>query len=46
MRGGSFLCSENYRTNYRVAGGSHSTPGTGLNNVGFRCVRDIDEIAR
>lgn len=39
MRGGSFLCAENYCTNYRVAGRSHSSPETGLNNVGFRCVR-------
>jgi formylglycine-generating enzyme required for sulfatase activity len=39
MRGGSFLCAENYCTNYRVAGRSHSSLETGLNNVGFRCVR-------
>ena len=39
------LSGGNYRTNYRVAGRSHSTPGIGLNNVGFRCVRDIDDIA-
>ena len=39
MRGGSFLCAENFCTNYRVAGRSHSSPETGLNNVGFRCVR-------
>ena len=42
MRGGSFLCAENFCTNYRVAGRSHSSPETGLNNVGFRCVRDIE----
>lgn len=42
MRGGSFLCAENFCTNYRVAGRSHSSPETGLNNVGFRCVRDGD----
>lgn len=42
MRGGSFLCAENFCTNYRVAGRSRSTPDTGLNNVGFRCVRDIN----
>ena len=40
MRGGSFLCAENFCSNYRVAGRSHSTPDTGLSNVGFRCVRD------
>ena len=42
MRGGSFLCAENFCTNYRVAGRSHSTPDTGLNNVGFRCVKDAE----
>ncbi|HEY2930197.1 MAG TPA: formylglycine-generating enzyme family protein [Acidobacteriota bacterium] len=40
IRGGSFLCSENYCTNYRVAGRSHATPDSGLNNLGFRCVKD------
>jgi formylglycine-generating enzyme required for sulfatase activity len=40
MRGGSWLCAENYCTNYRVAGRSHATPDTGLNNLGFRCVSD------
>lgn len=41
IRGGSFLCAENYCSNYRVAGRSHSEPDTGLNNLGFRCVRDM-----
>ena len=27
-------------TNYRVAARSHATPDSGLNNLGFRCVRD------
>ena len=40
IRGGSFLCAENFCTNYRVAGRSHATPDSGLNNLGFRCVRD------
>lgn len=44
MRGGSFLCAENFCTNYRVAGRSHATPDTGLNNVGFRCVRDAGDV--
>lgn len=39
MRGGSWMCSENYCSNYRVAGRSHATPDTGLNNLGFRCVQ-------
>lgn len=41
IRGGSFLCAENHCSNYRVAGRSHSAPDSGLNNLGFRCVRDI-----
>jgi formylglycine-generating enzyme required for sulfatase activity len=40
IRGGSFLCAENYCANFRVAGRSSATPDTGLNNLGFRCVRD------
>ncbi len=40
LRGGSFLCAENFCTNYRVAGRSHATPDSGLNNMGFRCARD------
>lgn len=43
MRGGSWMCAGNFCTNYRVAGRSHSTPETGLNNVGFRLVRDINK---
>jgi formylglycine-generating enzyme required for sulfatase activity len=42
IRGGSWLCSENYCTNYRVAARSHAAPDSGLNNLGFRCVRDIE----
>lgn len=40
IRGGSYLCAENFCSNYRVAGRSHATPDSGLNNLGFRCVRD------
>lgn len=40
IRGGSFLCAENFCSNYRVAGRSHATPDSGLNNLGFRCARD------
>jgi sulfatase modifying factor 1 len=42
IRGGSFLCAENYCSNYRVAGRSHSEPDSGLDNLGFRCARDIN----
>ena len=41
IRGGSWMCSENFCTNYRAAARSHSPPDSGLNNLGFRCVRDL-----
>lgn len=41
IRGGSFLCAQNFCSNYRVAGRSHSAPDSGLNNLGFRCVKDV-----
>jgi sulfatase modifying factor 1 len=40
IRGGSWMCSENFCSNYRVASRSRATPDSGLNNVGFRCARD------
>ena len=40
LRGGSWMCSENYCTNYRPAARSHATPDSALNNLGFRCVSD------
>ncbi len=40
IRGGSWMCSENFCTNYRVAARSHATPDSGLDNLGFRCVCD------
>jgi formylglycine-generating enzyme required for sulfatase activity len=43
LRGGSWLCSENFCSNYRVSGRSHATPDSGLNNLGFRCVRDLEK---
>ncbi|HEY8561948.1 MAG TPA: formylglycine-generating enzyme family protein [Pyrinomonadaceae bacterium] len=41
IRGGSFLCAENFCSNYRVAGRSRATPDSGMNNLGFRCARDL-----
>lgn len=40
IRGGSWLCSDNYCTGYRVASRMHTAPDSGLNNLGFRCVQD------
>jgi formylglycine-generating enzyme required for sulfatase activity len=42
IRGGSWMCSENYCNNYRVAGRSKTTPDTALNNLGFRCAKDVN----
>jgi len=40
IRGGSWLCAENYCTNYRAAGRSKTPTDSSLNNIGFRLVRD------
>lgn len=42
MRGGSWMCAENFCTNYRVAARSHATPDSGMNNLGFRCAKDVE----
>jgi formylglycine-generating enzyme required for sulfatase activity len=41
MRGGSFLCNDSYCSGYRVARRMKSSPDTGLEHTGFRCVRDL-----
>ncbi|MEZ4959157.1 MAG: SUMF1/EgtB/PvdO family nonheme iron enzyme [Saprospiraceae bacterium] len=41
MRGGSFLCNDDYCSGYRNARRMGSSPDTGLNPVGFRCVKDL-----
>lgn len=40
IRGGSWLCASNYCAGYRAAARQHTAPDSGLNNLGFRCVRD------
>ena len=40
IRGGSWMCSENYCVGYRVAARNHTAPDSGLNNLGFRCAKD------
>ncbi len=40
MRGGSFLCNESYCSGYRVAARMKSSPDTGLEHTGFRCVKN------
>ena len=41
LRGGSFLCNDSYCAGYRTAARMKSSPDTGLEHTGFRCVRDI-----
>lgn len=40
MRGGSFLCTEQYCSRYMVGTRGKGDTGTGTNHLGFRCVRD------
>ena len=40
VRGGSFLCNASYCKGYRVSSRMKSSPDTGLENTGFRCVAD------
>lgn len=40
LRGGSWMCSTNYCVGYRVAARNKTAPDSGLNNLGFRCVKD------
>ncbi|MDF2434366.1 MAG: formylglycine-rating enzyme [Mucilaginibacter sp.] len=40
IRGGSFLCNDSYCSGYRVARRMKSTEDSGMEHVGFRCIRD------
>jgi formylglycine-generating enzyme len=40
LRGGSFLCNDSYCSGYRVARRMKSSPDTGLEHTGFRCVKN------
>ena len=40
IKGGSFLCSEQYCSNYRPSARMASASDTGQNHVGFRCAKD------
>jgi formylglycine-generating enzyme required for sulfatase activity len=42
LRGGSFLCNDTYCSGYRVARRMKSSPDTGLEHTGFRCVSDVN----
>lgn len=40
VRGGSFLCNASYCSSYRVSARMKTSPDTGLEHTGFRCVSD------
>ncbi|MGZ3754088.1 MAG: formylglycine-generating enzyme family protein [Mucilaginibacter sp.] len=40
IRGGSFLCNDSYCSGFRVARRMKSTEDSGMEHVGFRCVKD------
>jgi sulfatase modifying factor 1 len=40
IRGGSFLCNDSYCSGYRISRRMKSTEDSGLEHLGFRCVRD------
>ncbi|HWA35576.1 MAG TPA: formylglycine-generating enzyme family protein [Cyclobacteriaceae bacterium] len=39
-KGGSYLCSGNYCSNYKPSGRQGSSYDTGMSHTGFRCVKD------
>lgn len=41
VRGGSFLCNASYCKGYRVSSRMKTSPDTGLEHTGFRCVKDV-----
>ena len=43
IKGGSFLCSEQYCSNYRSTSRMASSIDSGQNHLGFRCVKDIEK---
>lgn len=40
IRGGSFLCNASYCSGYRVTARMKTSPDTGLEHTGFRCVKN------
>jgi formylglycine-generating enzyme len=41
VRGGSFMCNASYCKGYRVTSRMKTSPDTGLEHTGFRCVKDL-----
>lgn len=44
VRGGSFLCSENFCTGFRPSARMATEPLASSNHIGFRCVKNIQDI--
>ncbi len=42
VRGGSFLCNDSWCSGYRNARRMRLSPDSGMQHVGFRCVRDVN----
>ena len=42
MRGGSWMCADNYCRGYRPSARMKTAVDTGLPNTGFRCVKDVE----
>ncbi len=40
-KGGSFVCSDQYCSNYKPSGRQGSAFDSGMNHTGFRCVKDV-----
>jgi formylglycine-generating enzyme len=40
-RGGSWMCADSYCRGYRPSARMKTSPDTGLQNTGFRCVQDV-----
>jgi formylglycine-generating enzyme len=46
IRGGSFLCADNYCSGFRVSARMPADPNTATNHTGFRCVVNQSGLAR
>lgn len=42
IKGGSFLCADDYCINYRPSARQSQAIDSGTSNIGFRCVKDIE----
>jgi formylglycine-generating enzyme required for sulfatase activity len=46
MRGGSYLCTDQYCTAYEVGARGKGAPDSGTNHLGFRCVKSASTAAK